>query len=92
MTTMDDMMATNEMLAVGTVPIHPGVMDYKDANGKIVLFVREQEEGRSLFMSIEMYGELSRTYEVRYEDWEPVILKMAVDLTAHDLTHNTEGN
>jgi len=65
MTTIDDLKSDADMLTVGTVPLHPGVLDYADTDGKIILFVRDQEEGRSLFMAIEMYGELGRMYEVK---------------------------
>jgi hypothetical protein len=84
MTTIDGLMAENEMIAVGMVPLHPGVMDYADAKGKIILFVRDDEEGRSLFMSIETYGQISRTYEVRWDDWSHIVTKMAGDVIISD--------
>lgn len=75
---------TNDMIAVGSIPIHPGVLDYADAEGKIILWVKDEEEGRSLYMSIEMYGELSRAYEVRYDDWERTVAKMIGDVGMHN--------
>lgn len=71
---------TDDMIAVGSIPIHPGVLDYADAEGKIILYVRDEEEGRSVYMSISMYGELSRAYEVRYDDFERVVTKMIGDV------------
>lgn len=84
MTTIDDLMAENKMIAVGHVPLHPGVLDYADAKGKIILFVRDDEEGRSLFMSVETYGQISRAYEVRWDDWASIVTKMAGDVIIHD--------
>lgn len=78
--TIDELKASQDMLAVGAIPIHPGVVDYADTDGKIILYVRDEEEGRSCYISIEMYGELSRTYEVRYEDFEAMITKMMIDV------------
>jgi hypothetical protein len=79
-------MIENEMVAVGAVPIHPGVLDYADANGKIILYVKDEEEGRSLFMSIEMYGELTRAYEVRWDDWANTVSKMLAKVELADST------
>ena len=84
MTTIDDMLAEAEMISVGTVPIHPGVLDYQDAQGKVILFVRDNDEGRSIYMGVEIYGEISRLYECRWDDWVPVITKMAGDVTMHN--------
>lgn len=70
------MQMTEDMLAVGAIPIHPGVLDYSDAEGKVILYVQESDQGQSLFMSISMYGELSRTYEVRYDDFADVVTRM----------------
>lgn len=87
-----------EMLAVGAVPLHPGVLDYADAEGKIILFVRDEEEGRSLFMSVQMYGELTRAYEVRWDDWADVVTKMMAKVEMADSNDpfmqllNMEGN
>lgn len=85
MTTLTDMRAEADMIALGTVPIHPGVVDYQDAEGKIVLFVRDCEEGRSLYMGVEMYGEISRLYEVQWSDWVPVMTKMMGDVVMHNM-------
>lgn len=74
--TDSNLMAENNMLAVGSIPIHPGIQDFADAKGKIILYVKDEEEGRSLYLSFEMYGELSRAYEVRYDDFEQVVTKM----------------
>jgi hypothetical protein len=94
MTSTNDLMTDAGMISVGAVPIHPGVQDYADTGGKVILFVREEAEGRSLFLSIEMYGEISRMYEVRYADWEGVVTKMTGDLMVHDLMqyHDKEAN
>jgi hypothetical protein len=81
---IDDLLAENDMVAVGTVPIHPGVLDYEDSGGKIILFVRDYDEGRSLFLGVEMYGDMARLYEVRYDDWADVITKMAGDVILAD--------
>lgn len=84
MPTTEDM-TTNEMIAVGTVPIHPGVLDYSDAKGKVVLFVRDQEEGRSIFLGVELYGMVDRLYEVRYDDWEAVVTRMIGQVGSYSL-------
>lgn len=65
-----------DMVAVGTIPLNPGVLDYEDAEGKIILWVKDEEEGRSVYLGIEMYGVVDRAYEVRYDDFENVITKM----------------
>ena len=70
-----------DMVSVGRIPIHPGVTDYADANGHVVLWVKDEDEGRSVYMSIEMYGEMTRTYEVRYDDFEGVITRMMGEVT-----------
>lgn len=71
-------MTTTEpnMIAVGSIPIHPGVLDLAGTDGKIILFVHDNDEGRSVRLGVEMYGHLDRLYEVRYEDFENVITKM----------------
>lgn len=84
MTTLDEMKTQADMIAVGTVPIHPGVLDYNDTKGKIILFVRDEEEGRSVFMGVETYGEISRLYECRWDDWSAVITKMQGDVVMHN--------
>ena len=85
MTEMSDLLTEADMITLGTVPIHPGVIDYKDAEGKIILFVRDCDEGRSLFMGVEMYGEISRLYEVQWNDWVPVMTKMMGDVVMHNM-------
>jgi len=77
---------TTDMIAVGTIPLNPGVLDYADAEGKVILYVKDEEEGRSVYMSISMYGEPSRTYEVAYNDFEQVVTKMMGEV----IMHNTE--
>lgn len=72
---------TDDMIAVGRIALHPGVLDYADADGKVVLYVQDSDEGRSLFMSISMYGEFSRTYEVRYDDFADVVTRMMGQVT-----------
>lgn len=84
MTTIDDLLAEHEMISVGTIPIHPGVVDYQDAKGKIILFVRDNDEGRSLYMGVELYGEMARLYETRWDDWSAVVTKMNGDVTMHN--------
>lgn len=71
---------TDDMIAVGSIPIHPGVLDYADTDGKIILWVKDEDEGRSVYMSISMYGEVSRAYEVRYDDFEGVVTKLMGDV------------
>ena len=75
---------TDEMIAVGSIPIHPGIIDYEDAHGKVILWVKDEEQGRSLYMGIEMYGEVGRVYEVRYDDWA----RVATDVLAGVAMHN----
>lgn len=65
-----------DMIAVGSIPIHPGVLDYEDAKGKIILWVKDEEQGRSVYLGVEMYGVVDRAYEVSYADFENVITKM----------------
>ena len=65
-----------DMISVGRIPLHPGLLDYNDAEGHVVLYVRDEEEGRSVYISIERYGEMSRAYEVRFDDFENVITRM----------------
>lgn len=76
---------TEEMIAVGSIPIHPGVLDYADAEGKVILWVKDNREGRSVYLSVSMYGEPSRTYEVRYSDFESVVTKMMGDVIMRDV-------
>lgn len=75
-----------DMISVGRIPIHPGVADYADAKGHVVLWVKDEDEGRSVYMSIEMYGEIGRTYEVRYDDFADVITRMMGQVTMHSAT------
>lgn len=85
MTTIDDLMAEHSMIAVGMVPLNPDVLDFKDAEGKIILYVQDSvDDGRLLFLSISLYGELSRTYEVKWEDWAPTVTKMMGDVVMHN--------
>lgn len=76
----------NEMIAVGSVPLNTGMLDYADAEGKIILWVRDEREGRSLYITFEMYGEISRAYSVRYEDFADVVTKVMGDVTIHNMT------
>lgn len=75
---------TNDMIAVGAIPIHPGVADFADADGRVVLWVKDEEEGRSVYMSISMYGEMSRTYEVRYDDFAETVTKVMGEVVMHN--------
>lgn len=72
------------MISVGTIPLNPNVLDFKDTDGKIILWVKDEEEGRSVYMSIGMYGELTRTFEVRYDDFADVITRMMGEVTMHN--------
>lgn len=74
----------NGMISVGSVPLNANVLDYADADGKIILHVQDTDEGRSLFMSFKLYGEYSRTYEVRYEDFADVVTKMMGEVIMHN--------
>lgn len=76
---------TDEMIAVGTIPLNPNVLDFADAEGKIILYVRDEEQGRSVYLSVSMYGELTRTYEVRYDDFAEVITRMMGKVTMHNV-------
>ena len=73
-------MQMTDMIATGVIPLNPGVLDYADSDGKIILWVKDEEEGRSVYMSISMYGEMVRTYEVAYADFENVVTKMMGDV------------
>lgn len=73
-----------DMIAVGSIPIHPGVVDFQDTEGKVILWVKDEEEGRSVYLGIEMYGVVDRAYEVRYSDFENVITKMMGDVIMHN--------
>lgn len=75
---------TDDMIAVGSIPLDGRELDYDDADGKIVLHVREGDNGRTVFLSIKLYGEFSRAYEVRYDDFASVITKMIGDVVIHD--------
>lgn len=79
MTTID-----TEYISVGAIPIHPGVLDYADTDGKVILYVRDEDEGRSVYMAIAMYGEVSRTYEVRYDDFAEVVTKVMGEVTMYN--------
>lgn len=74
-----------DMISVGRIPIHPGVADFADTNGHVVLWVKDEDEGRSLYMTIEMYGEISRAYEVRYDDFADVVTKMMGQVAIHNV-------
>lgn len=71
-------------ISVGAIPIHPGVLDYADTDGKIILYVKDEEEGRSVYMAIAMYGEVSRTYEVRYDDFAETVTKVMGEVTLYN--------
>lgn len=61
------------MVAVGSIPINPGMLDLADAEGKIILWVKDEDEGRSVYLAVEMYGVVDRAYPVAYADFEKVI-------------------
>lgn len=65
-----------DMIATGTIPLNPSVLDYADAEGKIILWVEDGDEGLSVQLGVKMYGVVDRVYSVRYEDFEGVITKM----------------
>lgn len=75
----------NDMISVGSIPLNPNVLDYADAEGKIILHVQDTEEGRSLFMSFKLYGEYSRAYEVRYGDFANVVTKIMGEVVMHNV-------
>lgn len=84
-TTLNDLLADTDMIAVGSVPLKPGIADYADSDGKAVMFVRDMPEGRSLFLGLSLYGEISRMYELDYAAWEDTMLKMTTDVTVHNM-------
>lgn len=65
-----------DMISVGTIPLNPSVLDYADAEGKIILWVEDGDEGKCVQLGVKMYGVVDRVYSVRYEDFEGVITKM----------------
>lgn len=65
-----------DMISVGTIPLNPSVLDYADAEGKVILWVEDGDEGKAVQLGIKMYGVVDRVYSVRYEDFENVITKM----------------
>lgn len=73
-----------DMISVGRIPLNPNLMDYEDAKGHVVLWVKDEDEGRSVYMSIEMYGTMTRTYEVRYDDFAEVITRMMGEVTMYN--------
>lgn len=85
MPTIDEMKAEVDMISVGTMALNPkSLIDFEDAKGKIVLFVRDGEDGRSMFMGVEMYGVLDRLYEVDYDTWAGVAARMAGEVIMSD--------
>lgn len=84
MTTTESLYEQVDMITVGTVPLNPAAYTDPDAKGKIVLFVRDGEDGRSAFMGVEMYGQLDRLYEVNYDDWAKTITRMTGDVVMHN--------
>lgn len=84
MTTIDEIASKPAVITAGTIPLNPNVGDYADAKGKIVLFVQDEDEGRSIYMGIETYGEMPCVYEVRYDDWADIVSRMAADVVMND--------
>lgn len=74
-----------EMISVGAIPLNPNVLDYKDAEGKVILWVKDEEEGRAVYLSISMYGEVTRTYEVRYDDFVDTTTRMMGEVMMHNV-------
>jgi len=74
----------DNMIATATIPMNPSVLDFADAEGKIVLWVKDEEEGRSVYMGVKMYGEIDRVYEVQYDAFERVITKMMGDVIMYN--------
>lgn len=72
------------LISAGRIPLNPNIIDYDDAKGHVVLWVKEEEEGHSVYMSVEMYGHITRTYEVRYDDFADVITRMLGEVTIHN--------
>ena len=77
---IDEVAQPEQVIAAGTIPLHPGVDDYRDAKGKVVLFVEDNDQGRSLYMGIEAYGTTPYTYEVRYDDFADIVTRLMVDV------------
>lgn len=77
---------TDEMIAVGTIPLNPGMLDYADAEGKVILYVKDELEGRVAYITVSMYGEISRAFAVRYEDFADIATKVMGDVTMHNMT------
>lgn len=77
-------MQMTDMISVGRIPLNPNIIDYDDAKGHVVLWVTEHDKGQSVYMSVEMYGEMVRTYEVNYDDFAGVITKMMGEVTIHN--------
>ena len=74
----------HETLTAGTIPFHPGVKEYEGLDGKVMLYVRDNDEGRSLYMAIGMQGVFPYVYEVRYDDFADVISRMQAEVIMTD--------
>ena len=84
MTTIDEVAQSESTITAGTIPLHPGNRDYAEAKGKVVLWVKDEDEGRSLYMGFEAYGNVPYVYEVRYDDWADIITRMMGDVILHN--------
>ena len=84
MTTIDEAARLDQPIAAGTIPLHPGVEDYRDAKGKVILWVKDTDQGRSIYMGIETYGDIPCVVEVRYDDFADVVTRMMGTVTMSD--------
>lgn len=86
MQTISDVAGAESTITAGTIPFHPGVPEYRDADGKVIMWVKDDDEGRSLFLGVEAYGEISAVTELRYDDWVDVVSRMMGTVIMQDST------
>lgn len=78
---IDEMARHEGVITAGTVPIHPSIVS---GSGKVLLFVQDGEDGRSLFIGVETFGEKAALFEVEYDQFVQVYSQMVSDVIIED--------
>lgn len=74
----------DQTITIGTVPFNPAVREYAEADGNVVMYVRDSDSGRSLYLGIKAFGAVTNVYEFSYDDFLDVFVRMQSDVILND--------
>ena len=74
----------DQTITTGTVPLNPAVREYAEADGNVVMYVRDGDSGRSLYLGIKAFGAVTNVYEFSYDDFLDVFVRMQSDVILND--------